>query len=218
MPVFHELLVMSFYASLILIVPGPTNTLLFSSGLKVGVRRTLPLVVAEAMGYALAILTWGFFLLSFAASRPWLLDGIKLLCAAYLLWLAFKLWRNSHVLHDTLRRPAHFFEVFLATLLNPKAFLFASSVFPLSAFQSTEQFAWAMGVFLIALGPIGILWASLGKILTSRQSWSNHTATFQRSASVLLGVFSMSIAYSTMALQDDLPQRVAHLRVLLPMA
>jgi hypothetical protein len=43
-PIQEALLKMSMYVSLVLIVPGPTNTLLLSSGLKVGVRGTWPLV------------------------------------------------------------------------------------------------------------------------------------------------------------------------------
>ncbi|MET5116583.1 LysE family translocator, partial [Burkholderia pseudomallei] len=41
---------MSFYVSLVLIVPGTTYTLLVSSGLKVGLRCTWHLVIAEALG------------------------------------------------------------------------------------------------------------------------------------------------------------------------
>ncbi len=59
MPIQETLLKMSFYVSLVLIMPGPTNTLLLSSGLKVGVRRTRHLVMAEALGYVIAISLWG---------------------------------------------------------------------------------------------------------------------------------------------------------------
>jgi threonine/homoserine/homoserine lactone efflux protein len=44
-PIQGALLKMSMYVSLVLIVPGQTNTLLLSSGLKVGVRGTWPLVI-----------------------------------------------------------------------------------------------------------------------------------------------------------------------------
>ena len=218
MPTLEQLLPMALLAALILVVPGPTNTLLFSAGLQVGLRRALPLVGAEAAGYGLSILAWGSVLLVVAADRPWLLGGMKWLCALYLLWLAIKLWRCGAARLVAERRSTGRFEVFLATLLNPKAFLFASSVFPLSAFQSVQQFVWFMGVFLLVLVPIGSLWTCLGHLLTLRSAWSMHAGTFLRTASVMLMLFSASIAYSTLDGTDERAEQVALGRILLPMA
>ncbi len=62
MPIQEALIKMGMYVALVLIVPGPTNMLLLSSGLMVGLRGTWPLVIAEALGYAVAISLWGFLL------------------------------------------------------------------------------------------------------------------------------------------------------------
>ncbi|MGN4075192.1 hypothetical protein ACS0X5_11490 [Burkholderia gladioli] len=51
----------------ILAMPGPTNTLLATGGATVGLRRALPLALAEALGYGLAILAIGLVL---ARRRP----------------------------------------------------------------------------------------------------------------------------------------------------
>ncbi|MFP3711061.1 LysE family transporter, partial [Paraburkholderia sp. SIMBA_009] len=79
---------------------GPTNTLLFSSGISVGLARTLPLVLAEAAGYVIAISVWGVSLLAFAAQHPHVLSVIKLACSSYLLLLAAKMWTRGRLEED----------------------------------------------------------------------------------------------------------------------
>lgn len=48
-------------ASLILMMPGPTNTLLMTSGYTCGPAKTLPLIATEAFGYSIAISAWGLY-------------------------------------------------------------------------------------------------------------------------------------------------------------
>ena len=46
----------------ILLTPGPTNTLLASSGVQVGVRKSLRLIPAESIGSIIAISAWGMLI------------------------------------------------------------------------------------------------------------------------------------------------------------
>ncbi|RKP44342.1 LysE family translocator [Trinickia fusca] len=194
------LLKMSLYVSLVLLMPGPTNTLLLSSGLKVGVRRTLPLLVAEALGYLVSIAVWGFFLCALAAGRPWLYAAIKLLSSAYILWLAIKMWATSRSPQQLAAGPVGFRDLFVATLTNPKALLFASTLFPLEAFTSAAQYARTAAVFLAVLVPIGIVWASLGKLMSGGRTASTaRTRTLLRLASLVLVAFSGLLVYSVLS-------------------
>nr|WP_177318127.1 LysE family translocator [Burkholderia ubonensis] len=196
MPTLDAMLKMSFYVSLVLIVPGPTNTLLLSAGLKAGIRDTWPLVASEAAGYVIAISMWGFFLHALAAGNNWMLIGIKLLSSGFIFYLAVKMWTKGPKLHDLARGPVSKRDLFFATLMNPKALLFASTLFPLAAFRSVSQFAIAIGVFLVVLVPIGVGWSSLGGLLTSNRNWADRASTLLRCASIVLLMFSGTLVYS----------------------
>jgi len=193
------LLQMALYVALVLIVPGPTNTLLLSSGLKVGVRRTHPLIAAEAFGYVAGISLWGFFLSALSAGRPWLPVAVKLLSSVYILYLAAKIWRQSRALQHVAASPVSLRDMFVTTLMNPKALLFASTLFPLAAFQSAAYFAWTIAVFLTVLVPIAIGWSYLGVLLTARRTWASRTPMLLRGASLVLFMFSGALMYSVLA-------------------
>ncbi|MDN7490971.1 LysE family transporter [Burkholderia sp. AU45274] len=187
---------MCFYAVLVLVVPGPTNTLLFSSGISVGLARTLPLVLAEAAGYVIAISVWGFSLLTFAAAHPHVLTVIKVACSSYLLLLAVNMWTQGRMEEDKLAKVVTWRNLFVATLLNPKAFLLASTAFPLQAFHDAGNGVVAFGAFLLVLVPIGTGWASLGRVTSVLASGPRHITTLLRSASMLLVLFSGTLLYS----------------------
>lgn len=192
----HQLMTMCFYALLVLIVPGPTNTLLFSSGISVGLARTLPLVLAEAAGYVIAISVWGVSLLAFAVQHPQVLSVIKVACSSYLLLLAAKMWTRGGLEEDQRPKAVTRRDLFVATLLNPKAFLLASTAFPLQAFHDANSGAVAFCVFLLILVPIGTGWASLGRVTRILASGPRNITAVLRSASVLLVLFSGTLLYS----------------------
>ena len=54
----------------ILLTPGPTNTLLASSGIQVGFKKTFRLIPAEAFGYLIAISLWGILIGKISVHLP----------------------------------------------------------------------------------------------------------------------------------------------------
>ena len=182
----------------ILLTPGPTNTLLASSGIQVGLRKSLLLIPAEAIGYILAISAWGMLIGKVSATLPLLPTFLKLLSAGYILFLAFKLWRTANqevVLNQPTIRPR---ELLCATLLNPKALLFASAIFPTTAWQSQEIYVVHMSSFVGMILPIALFWISVGAVLaTNKVKWLSQ-AKLQRTASVVLVSFAIPISYSAL--------------------
>ena len=182
----------------ILLTPGPTNTLLASSGIQVGIRKSFRLIPAEAFGYLIAITAWGFLIGKVAIYMPLLPTILKLFSATYIIFLAIKLWRTANVEVSFSQPTIRARELFLATLLNPKALLFASAVFPVIAWKSMNYYIAHMLVFLLLIIPIAFFWTCIGSFLASNKiAWLNQR-NLQKTASLVLFSFSIPLSYSAL--------------------
>jgi len=76
---------------------------------------------AEAFGYLISITAWGFLIGKVSVHLPLLPTILKLFSASYIIYLAIKLWRTADVEVSFNQPTIRARELFLATLLNPKA-------------------------------------------------------------------------------------------------
>lgn len=182
----------------ILLTPGPTNTLLASSGIQVGVRQSLRLIPAESIGYLISITVWGIIIGTVSNQFPILPIFLKLLSALYIIFLAIKLWKTADIEASYNLPTIRARELFCATLLNPKALLFASAIFPSSAWLILNNYLVHIGMFLILIVPIALFWTFIGSILaTNKVRWLNQS-NLQKTASLVLVSFSIPLGYSAL--------------------
>lgn len=166
--------------------PGPTNTLLATSGAVVGVRRSLPLLAGELTGYLLAIAIFRLVLGPVLVAEPMIGHVLKVLVAFYLALIAVRLWSVSCMTTGTavVRTP----HVFTTTLCNPKAFIFAFGIIPHDV-QAAPYFA----AFSACVVMVGFLWVVFGHVAGSR-----HSKLVPRIASIALGGFAGLILVSVL--------------------
>ncbi len=127
-------------------------------GAEAGLRRSWALPPAELAGYFLAI-----HLLAFAlgplVQAPVMQMALRFGLALYLLWLGLRLWRsNNELLPQQTVTPA---KVFIVTLLNPKALVFAFVVLPplANAWTAALPQLAALAAMIVAAS---LSWISLG--------------------------------------------------------
>ncbi len=182
----------------ILLTPCPTNTLLASSGVQVGFRKSAKLIPAEVLGYIISISAWGMLIGKVSATLPFLPPMLKLLSACYIIFLAIKLWHTANQQFELDQPTIRPRELFCATLLNPKALLFASAIFPVTAWTDFHIYLIHMLAYLALITPIALFWIFLGSILAANKvSWLNQT-NLQKTASLVLVSFSIPISYSAL--------------------
>lgn len=170
---------------LLLVVPGPTNTLLCLSGKDRGVVRSIRLMAGEAGGYLLVIVPVFVYLGPLIAAHPMAVAWLKAAAAAWVLYLAVSLWRTSTA--DSPNAGVTVARVFLTTTLNPKALVFA-----LVLFRPDDALAGQVAVFLAALFPVALLWMTVGA--AAGRALGSRGGALRKVASGGLLVFSAVLA------------------------
>jgi threonine/homoserine/homoserine lactone efflux protein len=118
----------------IVIVPGPTITVIIANSLRHGVRAGLMNIAGTQLGLImmLAILTVG--LSTIIGRMAFLFDWLRLIGAAYLIWLGIKLWRSDGRLDRGAAAAVtdgnFFWQGLLVIWSNPKALLFFGAFIP----------------------------------------------------------------------------------------
>jgi threonine/homoserine/homoserine lactone efflux protein len=189
---------MTLGSAIVLVMPGPTNTLLATAGLRSGIRHSAHLTGAEFAGYLVSISGWGYFLSHAASSLTWLPTLLRIASALYLAYLSVRMWLTANSFPSTAQGTIGLRVLFTATLLNPKAILFAGTIFPVAAFESLAGYVEAMAIFTSLLVPIGLAWIAFGAELGSGRLMRISPARVQRCASIILAAFSLSLAWAVL--------------------
>ena len=144
----------------VVIVPGPTITLIIANTLAFGARAGILNVVGTQLGLILMIglLAIGFQFIN--QQLDWFLDIIRYFGAIYLIWLGYKIFTSlSLITTITNKKYSHkkfIIQGFLVIWSNPKAFLFLGAFIPqfLNFNQSTGIQIILLGLLFMLIGSI----------------------------------------------------------------
>lgn len=164
----------------VVVVPGPTNTLIVANSVRHGRRAGLLNVAGTQAGLAITV---GLVLLGLtsliAAMGAWF-DWVRLAGAAYLVWLGWKLLTDTGAKEEMAPRiPRGGFVVqgMAVELSNPKTLLFFGAFFPQFMDMSRNHTiqvlimgATAMAIAAISDSAYALLAARTAKLLTRRRA------------------------------------------------
>lgn len=180
----------------LLLTPGPTNTLLTVGAAARGFRSSLPLLIGELAGYLAVVVPLATIAASLLEGRPALASALRLAAALWVLFLAIRLWRVSAIQKNPDSASAvTISQVFLTTLLNPKAPIIGLVIMP---HGPLAQIAPAIGLFSLLVAGAGTSFLVLGSLIGRAPVLSPQLV--YRVAAVCLGVFSLGLAGSASGL------------------
>ena len=166
----------------VVIVPGPTVTLVIANSLRHGRRAGLLNVFGTQLGLACMVTVVLVGLSSVMAIVGTWFFWIRLAGALYLIWLGWKLWTAAGQAQGEGAGPAaprggFFLQGLLVALSNPKTLLFFGAFFPQFLDPARDLHgqilmmgATAMAVAAISDSAYALLAARAGTMLTARRS------------------------------------------------
>ena len=109
------------------ITPGPNNIMLTASGVNFGFARTIPHMLGIGAGFMALLVAVGLGIGAIFAAAPELQTILKVVGAAYILWLAWRVANAGPVgeAADQRSRPMTFWEAAAFQWVNPKAWVMA---------------------------------------------------------------------------------------------
>ncbi|SDR40598.1 Threonine/homoserine/homoserine lactone efflux protein [Pseudomonas grimontii] len=147
---------------LLLLAPGPTNTLLFRAGVLFGYRASWWLALVECLAYLLQVSVWGVALLYLAAYSPWASKLTQFAAACYLLYVSYRLWQRKNSTVDPGRDRFNGLNFFWLTLMNPKGLLIVSFIAPAGTFATWQGYVGFMTTLALVVIPVGSAWIVFG--------------------------------------------------------
>ena len=117
----------------IILVPGPTVTLIIGTSMRHGSRAGLLNVAGTQVGIALMIAVVGFGLTSLIEAMGHWFEWVRLLGAAYLVCLGWQMVRSTGITAGAARLPPRggfFLQGLLVAVSNPKTLLFFGAFIP----------------------------------------------------------------------------------------
>lgn len=120
--------------SVAVVIPGPTNALILSNGMRYGVRAGLLNVAGTQVGVGLMIFTVALGLTSIVHAVGQWFEWIKLAGAVYLVILGIQLFRSADSIAPAPQvkapRTGFFVQGLVVSLSNPKQLLFFGALLP----------------------------------------------------------------------------------------
>ncbi len=147
------------------ITPGPNVLMVAAGAAGHGVRGVLPMMLGITGGFTAMLLIVGLGLAAPLTASPTLHDALRLVAAAWLLWLAWKIAAAPPAQRGAAQPPMGFVQAALFQWVNPKAWMVAGAAvtgYTLAGEALLPQVASIAIAFGLVSMPCLLVWAMMG--------------------------------------------------------
>ncbi len=181
----------------VLLVPGPTNSLLLQVGVSRGLNaRSMRFVAAEWLAYVIQTTIWGVFIDLLIAEHAWVVTATKIFAVCFLFHISLKLWLSVKNDAPGAATGITVADLFVATLTNPKGLFFVSFVAPAGTFLSLDNWLSFMLLFTAIVFPVGLVWIAAGAFCGRKFHAIVSGRFLNRAISLVIGLFACSMLFN----------------------
>lgn len=174
--------------------PGANNLLSMSNAARLGFRKSVSFNFGITMGFLIVMTVCTLFSSTLYSALPKVKFYMQLLGAAYMLYLAWKVWKTSSDLEVESRKESSFLSGMVLQFMNPKIYIYAItavSLYILPLYHSVV----ALIVFVLILTIIGAsgsyVWALFGSVFC--RFFTKHTKGVNLVMALLLVYCAVSL-------------------------
>ena len=188
------------YVCITTFTPGPNNITSASLGTLYGYRKSFPFILGVGWGFFLILLMASGISSALLRTFPALEPALRLGGGAYILWLAWKIFRATYDGENQKERPVlGFWKATFLQLLNPKGVIYALTLY--ATFLSPLVGHYDLILFSgILLGGVAILSCSLWALFGAGLHHFLNNPRLQRGVNTLLALLLVYTAASLMFL------------------
>ena len=175
--------------------PGPNVVLLTASGARFGFKATVPHILGVALGVGIIAGLTGLGIGVLILTVPWLIFGLKIVAALWILWMAWGLWQSRPVTkRKTGIRSFTFVEAVLFQAVNPKIWIVAlAAAIYVSDFPPSQQAMYLAAAFSGINLFVCLFWTWAGSLLSLLLNTPRAWQIFMRIMAVALAGFSLAV-------------------------
>ena len=159
-----HLFAMATFAFVLSATPGPVNVLALASGLNHGLFRSFPFVFGATAGFTALLYMIGLLGAELVEGGPVLMQVMKVLGTAYILYMGVKLFRAKTELTQCEAITPRFYQGVILQWMNPKAWIACLSGIAAFVSGADGHMLIVFCAVYFAICFVGIaLWAGLGR-------------------------------------------------------
>lgn len=187
----------------VLLVPGPTNSLLLQVGMSRGLNTfSMRFVAAEWLAYVIQMTMWGVFIDLLITNHSWVVIATKIFAVCFLFYISLKLWFSVKDHAPVAMTGVTVADLFVATLTNPKGLFFVSFVAPVGTFLSLDNWLSFISLFSAIIFPVGLVWIAAGAFCHRKFHALVSGRFLNRAISLVIGLFACGMLFNIAAQVD----------------